>query len=1024
MQFRTEKIGKLLEAISELRYEKHSETVTVEYALMEKDKRHIFHVEVVTPQECVGKCLVYRVDTKKNGAWGDDNPQFRVYVDDELRQGFDWDHRELVLSESAESGRIYNIRLELYSSVENYNLFLKSTLLTLDRDVEHYYYDVLVPYQVAAMLSDEEAAKREILKCLNDSLNLLDLRRERSEDYYSSLKVAQDYLTNEFYKKRCGKEQDGLIACVGHTHIDCAWLWTLAETRDKAVRSFSTVLELMKQYPEYIFMSSQPLLYRFVKEEAPDTYEKIKERIKEGRWEPEGGMYVEADCNLPSGEALVRQFLYGQKFFQNEFGKTSEILWLPDVFGYSAALPQIMQKCGIRYFMTTKINWNDTNKMPHDTFMWEGMDGSKVLTHFIPTRYYQTTESWQALKNTYETTYNGDLCASQVKGAWHRYGDKEVSDLALMAFGNGDGGGGATKEMLEHQKRLEKGIPGCPVTKMSTAKEFFKELEKQVKDKTMELPHWVGELYLEYHRGTYTSMARNKRWNRQAEFLYTGVEFYGMLQKILLGRNYPKEQLDKGWELLLQNQFHDILPGSSIKEVYEDSAKEYGIILEEGKKLVEEFTHTIADEVKGERGNLVVFNPTGFTTGGPVITDLEYQKDEEDYQVQRLADGTVILETPEIPAKGYAVLKIQDLPLKSNDLSVSLDAMENKFFRITFNKNGQFSSIFDKRAERELLKENAIGNVLRTYEDRPVRYDAWDINEFYKEKTWTIDNLESIDIVEEGPVRATVKITRTYLESTIVQYISIFRETPRIDIHNEIDWKEHQILLKMEFPVDIHTSEATYEIQYGNVKRPTHTNTSWDVAKFEVCAHKWIDVAEEGYGLSILNDCKYGYSIRDGVIGLTMLKAAIDPNPDADKECHTFTYSLYPHMGSWKEAGTVEAAYLLNTPLYTVEKKTSGGTLPDSYSLISSDSPNVYVEVVKKAEGTEEMVVRLYEFTNRRSKVKLSLGVDIEEVYSCDMLEQNELKELHDTREIYLHIKPYEIKTLKIKCNNVKTQKD
>ena len=525
---------------------------------------------------------------------------------------------------------------------------MNSSLKVLDRKTEKYYYDLEVPYQSARLLNTEDQAYITIIQALNESLNLLDMRKEGSKEYYQSLEKAQEYITKEFYEKYCDGEKSPIIYCVGHTHIDCAWLWTLRVTEDKAVRSFSTVLELMKEYPEYVFMSSQPQLYKYVKKNAPDVYEQIKERVKEGRWEPDGGMFVEADCNIASGEALVRQFVHGQRFFKEEFGVDNEILWLPDVFGYSAALPQILQKCGIPYFMTTKISWNEFNKMPYDTFEWEGIDGSRVLTHFVPTRDYNKAAVEGGTETEHFTTYNGYINPSQMKGAWARYSQKYLNEEVLCSFGFGDGGGGPTKDMLENQRRLAKGLPGMPRTKMSTAKEFFHVLDKHVTDKKY-LPTWVGELYLEYHRGTYTSMARNKKFNRKAEFAYQNEEMYAMLDAQTAGGAYPEKELHEGWEVILRNQFHDILPGSSIKEVYDDSKAEYEGIFAQNKALTDATLAHIAAGVKAPKHSLVVYNPNSaaaydlvtFTVPEGMEEPAVYDG-ETKLAVQKTADGAYV----------------------------------------------------------------------------------------------------------------------------------------------------------------------------------------------------------------------------------------------------------------------------------------------------------------------------------------------------------------------------------------------
>ena len=750
-------------------------------------------------------------------------------------------------------------------------------------------------------------------------------------------------------------------------------------------------------------------------------YEQIKERVKEGRWEPDGGMFVEADCNIASGEALVRQFVHGQRFFKEEFGVDNEILWLPDVFGYSAALPQILQKCGIPYFMTTKISWNEFNKMPYDTFEWEGIDGSRVLTHFVPTRDYNKAAVEGGTETEHFTTYNGYINPSQMKGAWARYSQKYLNEEVLCSFGFGDGGGGPTKDMLENQRRLAKGLPGMPRTKMSTAKEFFHVLDKHVTDKKY-LPTWVGELYLEYHRGTYTSMARNKKFNRKAEFAYQNEEMYAMLDAQTAGGAYPEKELHEGWEVILRNQFHDILPGSSIKEVYDDSKAEYEGIFAENKALTDATLAHIAAGVKAPKHSLVVYNPNSaaaydlvtFTVpegmGEPAVYDGETK-----LAVQKTADGTYVFFAAGVPGKGYKTYIVKEEAADTTpSMEVSTEVMENEYFKVEYNEKGQFAKIYDKKADRDILKPGKAGNVIVSYEDRPHNYDAWDVNNYYTEKSWDIDQVSAMEVVENGPVRACVKVERKYLDSTITQFIYLYHDIPRIDIKNVIDWKEHQIFVKDYFPIDVHTNEATFDIQYGNVKRDTHDNTSWDFAKFEVCHHKWMDVSEDGYGVSMLNDCKYGVGVRNGVIGMSMLKSAIHPNPEADKELHEFTYSIYPHQGGWREAGTVKQAYQINNPLTYSWKENEGGTLAPEYSLVSSDKDNAVIEVVKKAEDSDAVIVRLYECYNRRTPVTLIFGKELTSVVECNMMEEGADPVEFTGNQATFEMKPYEIKTLKV----------
>lgn len=978
-----------------------------------------FDMTARIPEEFEGKCVCFELLTGREGQWDATNPQFTCYVNGVLRQGLDVNHREVLLTESAKAGESHRIVLSAFTGDQNFKLKLQVSIKVLDRLTEKYYYDIKVPYETACLLDSEDRDYIAIIQTINESVNLVDFRQENSAEYRESIQKADGYMEQEFYKKRCSTENRPTICCVGHTHIDCAWMWTLKVTQDKAVRSFSTVLELMRRYPEYKFMSSQPLLYKFVKKNAPQVYEEIKRRVKEGRWETEGAMFVEADCNLSSGESLVRQIIYGKRFFKEEFGKDNIVLWLPDVFGYSAALPQIMKKTGIRYFMTTKINWNEFNRMPYDTFMWRGIDGTEILTHFIPTRDYQDGPK-NANRTNFFTTYNGIINPSQVKGSWKRYSQKYLNQETLLAYGYGDGGGGPTTWMLENQRRLEKGIPGCPNTKQSHVREFFENLEAEVSTNKY-LPTWSGELYLEYHRGTYTTMARNKKGNRKSEFAYENIEWLGVLEDCLSGQEYPRELLRWGWETILKNQFHDILPGSSIKEVYDDSKRDYEELLSRAHQEMDTQKQRLADGVKAKVGDVVVFNPNGFLGSGIVcfkseekITALE--RNGCLFPVQKTADGNCLFEVDMVPPRGYETFSLpenSDLQ-KENTLYVDTAHMENQYFILEFNEKGQFSRIFDKKCRRELLKPGQAGNVIMSYEDRPHNYDAWDINNYYTEKSWEVDQVESIEVLEKGPVRAALWIVHPYLQSRIVQTIYLYAETPRVDIRTEIDWREHLILLKDLFPVDIHTEEATFDIQYGNVTRPTYSNTSWDFAKFEVCAHKWIDLSEWGYGVSFLNDCKYGVSVRDGVVGLTMLKSPIYPNSEADKEYHEFWYSIYPHENGWRQGGTVRQAYQFNNTMTAAVKKLSGNDLPVKYSLAAVDKENIVIEVVKEAEDSDALIIRMYECYNARTNAVLKVGRTFKKAVECDMLENEEKELTCFDGKVNLTFHPFEIKTVKL----------
>lgn len=991
-----------------------------------RDQHYWFRTNIEIPLRFEGKTVTFEVKTGREGQWDALNPQFLIYVNGSLIQGLDVNHSEIALTEKAKFGETYSVAMYAYSGLYESMAELSSKIRTLDRDMEKLYFNIKVPYEIAVLLDEEDKRRIDILDFLNKTVNLLDLRKPFSESYYESVIKANEFLESEFYGRYCGDSAITAV-CIGHTHIDVAWQWTVSQTREKVARSFSTVLNLMKQYPEYVFMSSQPQLYKFVKEDYPEVYEQIKQRIQEGRWEPDGAMWLEADCNLSSGESLVRQVLFGTRFFEKEFGLKNKILWLPDVFGYSAALPQILKKSGIEYFMTTKISWSEYNKMPYDTFMWKGIDGTEILTHFITTSDYNGV-TWQ---NPNATTYNGEITPSQVMGSWKRYQQKYLNDEVLIAFGYGDGGGGPTKEMLENAKRLEKGIPGSPIVKIGKAADYFDRLADKVAGNP-KLPKWVGELYLEYHRGTYTSMARNKKFNRKCEFLYQDAEFLSVLNWIATAKKrYPQEELNKGWELILLNQFHDILPGSSIKEVYDDSKEEYLKIIDFGMGAVNNAISCIAGDIKLESQAIVLFNQLGFIRNDIVELSVPdsieniviSDADGKVVPVQNTADGKLMFNATQIPAKGFKTYdyKIISDSVKNDSISngSSINAgsghMNNKFFEISFDESYNIISIFDKLNKREVIMSGKKANVLQAFEDKPAEYDAWDINIYYSEKMWEVNNVKSVEVVENGPVRAVLQIERRFLDSIIVQKICIYEDIPRIDFVNHIDWKEKQILLKAAFPVDVHAEKAAYDIQYGNVERPTHWNTSWDYARFEVCAHKWADLSEDDFGVSLLNDCKYGHDIKDGMMRLTLLKSAVHPNADADREVHEFTYSLYPHRGGWRNAGTIQMGYALNCPVYVKLENAHDGLLAKEISFIKSDCENVIIEVVKKAEDSDDIIVRLYECYNRRSNVNVTCFKALEDVVECDLMENKKGALMVEGNKFKFTIDPYEIKTFKLK---------
>ena len=936
-----------------------------------------FKATVTIPESMKGKDVELCVRSPRHS-----NPQYIVYMDGKIVQGVDGNHETFPIDSTVDS-----FELTVYGfSGRPTELYLEAELQLIDNDTRALYYDLKVPYDTMRFLPFEGKEYCIIRTALNETINRIDFRERGSEAYHASVKAALDYIRTEFYGKECGKQMANVV-CIGHSHIDTAWLWPFRQTEEKCQRTFSTAVNMMKEFPEYKFITSQPQQFKYIKELEPELFEDVKKMVESGNWEIEGAMWVEPDCNLSSGESLCRQLLHGKRFMKNEFGVDSKILWLPDVFGYSAALPQILKKAGVTRFVTSKISWNETNTLPCDVFMWQGIDGTEILSYFLTAQDYDPREK---LRNG--TTYNGDIHARQIRGTWERFQQKELSSEVINTFGYGDGGGGPTRQMMEMGRRLEKGIPGVPTVSFEKAGDFLDRMEKSIEGNRF-TPKWVGELYLEYHRGTYTSIAKNKRNNRKSEFLYENTELASLMSKILTGTEYPKAMLHNGWEKILLCQFHDVIPGSSIKEVYDDSDIIYADIMGKANDAKASAEASIAANIETD-GGLLVFNPNSFTSSGLVETE----------------NGKVWVEN--IPAKGY---KVVSTPTVAEGVVACMDCrkIENDALSVKFDENWNIASIYDKKADREVVKAGEVANLLTAYEDIPRAWDAWEITNYYTEKSWDLNEVSSVKVIRDGET-AGFEITRPFQKSTVTQRITLDAHTGKIDFDNTIDWKNDHILLKTAFPTDITSEKATYDIQYGTVERPTHYNTSWEQAKFEVCAHKYADLSEYNYGVTIMNDCKYGHDIHGGVIRLTLLKSATSPNPAADKEVHHFTYSIYPHSGDYRTAGVVQMAYQLNNPMSATPVAAQTGTLADSYSMISVNRDNIFIESVKEAEDDDSIIVRLYDTFNTTTKATVKFGFDVAKVETATILEESEAEVAVNNNAVTLTVKPFEIVTLKV----------
>jgi alpha-mannosidase len=966
--------------------------------------------EVKLPEQWAKRTVVGLFDFGKTDGGTNAGFESLLYLNGEPFQGVDANHQEVLFPIDA-AGSTYSLVFRLWSGLEGggkptvqEHRIKRAGLAWLDKAVDDLYFTGKAVLQTIDMLDEHRPEREDLLGAINRSFNDIDWTNPGSDDFYDTVHQARDILNRELEKIE--KHHPVTVHAIGHTHIDVAWLWRLKHTREKAARSFSTALRLMEHYPDYIFQQGQPQLYDYIKTDYPDIYQQIKEQVKNGQWEPGGGMWLEPDCNLPSGESLVRQLLKGTRFFRDEFGVECTYLWLPDVFGYSWALPQILQKSGIKTFATTKISWNQYNRMPHDVFKWRGIDGTEILTYFIATPY-PGRKGWGA-------DYNAQITGETMQGVWEAFKDKSLTKDLLVSYGYGDGGGGVTREMLEMRRRIDK-MPGMPKVVNDKASAYFEKLHKDVNDTDRYVHTWDGELYLEYHRGTYTSQAYNKKTNRRLELLYRETEFLSVLGS-LYSQNwnqYPLNPLNEGWKIILRNQFHDIIPGSSINEVYKDSREEY----QQAEQLAHQARNQVAAQFIKTHPNFTIINDSSWQRTSlvriPVTAGMQKGRwvDHGGNILKSVqTENDWLIEVKDVPAMGYTRISFQpdntilapDIPFQINESKI-----DTPFYSIEWNDFGQLTRIYDREANREVLQENQRGNVLQIFEDKPLRFDAWDIDLFYQEKMKEIHQLKQVEVVESNALRAVIRFKWEHNRSTVTQDMIVYAGKRRIDFKTEADWHEQHQLLKVAFPVEIRATEATYDIQFGNVKRPTHWNTSWDYARFETVGHQWADLSERNYGVSLLNDCKYGYDIKDSTIRLSLLKAATYPDHSQDQGEHHFTYSLLPHQGDWMEGQTIQEAWDLNQPFTYLE----GGAQVATLSLFELSASHVVIDAVKKAEDSDQVVLRLHECTGQRGRVEVRSDLKIESWQECDLMERP-TGERVTTGTIDFSIKPYEIKTI------------
>ncbi|WP_405923321.1 alpha-mannosidase [Streptomyces sp. NBC_00035] len=838
--------------------------------------------------------------------------------------------------------------------------FRRADIAVLDEEVWHLDLDIQVLRELMLELNEQDPRRHEIMHALDHALDLLDL-----DDISGSAAEVRAALVPVLSKPAHASAHT--LSGVGHAHIDSAWLWPIRETKRKTSRTFSNVTSLADEYEEFIFACSQAQQYEWVRDNYPQVWARIQESVKRGQWAPVGGMWVEADGNLPGGEALARQLIHGKRFFIEHFGVETKGVWLPDSFGYNAAYPQLAKLAGNEWFLTQKLSWNQTNKLPHHTFWWEGIDGTRIFTHFPPV-----------------DTYNARFSGEEMSRAVRNYADKGRGTRSLAPFGWGDGGGGPTREIMERARRLAD-LEGSAKVVVEHPDAFFAAAREEYPD----APVWVGELYLELHRATYTSQARTKQGNRRSEHRLREAELWATTAALHApGYSYPYEKLDRLWKTVLLHQFHDILPGSSIAWVHREAEAEYARVAEELEVLTAEALAALG------AGETRVFNTSPYDRA----------------EVVRTSTGVPMY--AEVPASGSAPLAVAESP---HPVTVTGRVLENGLVRVELAEDGTLASVRDLKANREVLADK--GNLLRLHSDLPNYWDAWDVDKHYKNRYTDLLDADSITVVDEDPLLGAIRVERAFGKgSRIVQTITVRAGSPRIDFETEIDWHEAEKFLKAGFPVDIRAPHSSAEIQFGHVQRPTHTNTSWEAARFEVYGHRWVHVGEPGYGVAVINDSTYGHDVsrtvrEDGgtttTVRLSLVRAPRVPDPEADQGKHRFTYSLLP--GASIEDAVAEG-YSLNLPLRVAE---AGPTEP----VVSVEGEGVTIEAVKLADDASgDVVVRLYESRGGRGEGVLRTGFPLAGAKLTDLLERpfEGAEAAVDGDTVAVSLRPFEVQTLRL----------
>lgn len=926
-------------------------------------------------------------------------------------QGLDPFRDTVMLTERAAGDETYDFHAECYifwhageTIIKNFEC---SHFAVVDPEMNGIYWDLQCAYK--AMMAEEiaEPARLFVQEVLGRATRFLDQNEADPEIVRQNARRAAEVVRTDLYAS-AAFQKTGLMHLNGNSHLDVCFMWTYAEFVRKIGRTHATALRLMEQYPDYIFSQSQPLTYEEMKAHFPDVYEQVKRRIAEGRWEVIGGFYVEPDANLISGESFVRQLLFGVRFTEQEFGRTPKTAWIPDVFGNSWSMPQILAKAGLKFFVTHKmILWNDTNKWNKNVFWWEGPDGTRVFAHVPPTGFIGTMEPDHMTEH------------------WTKFTAKDSVGESLYNYGWGDGGGGPDAEMLESLQRY-RNFPGMTPAKPSTNEGALERMYQKALQRD-DIPVHNDELYLEEHRGTYTTKAEFKKKNRYCEFLYRNAELFSCFAN----RPYPQETLNAGWKQVLVNQFHDSLPGSHVRKVYHDIVELYDTAIQTGEQVLQGALEDIAARIdtRGEGQAVVVFNSQHFARDTEVkvawaeqalhVLDPEGNEVPSQFTLDlETGNKVLVFQAEDVPPAGYKVYRIVEGAGATlfPDVAATATSLENDFVRLTLNSEGELISLFDKETGRECIDAGKRGNVFRLFEDEPGRHEAWDIVSTYRENEFST-GAGSVRLAETGPVRSVLEVTRPFRASRIVQRIVLNHAAPRVDFETFIDWHEQRKLLKVEFNTTLRSRFATYDIAYANIERSTTRNNSYEAAKFEVPAHLWMDLSQADHGLSLINDCKYGHEADGQCMALTLLKGPTFPDPESDLGEHRFTYSLFPHWGDWRMGGTYAEALDLNDPVIAVVTGAHEGDLPPVHSflmLMTTHGSNVTLEAVKKAEDSDALIVRVVERHGAQEDVTLVIEGDVQSVAECNLLEREDTPVEASGNSVAFVIKPYEIRTFKL----------